>query len=58
MWKVCLHTFRNNRICQKLAYFLKNLPKDLPKTYHKNPASMEVDIHGGHTLRTNDVCKQ
>ena len=25
MWKVCLQTLRNNRICQKLAYFLKNL---------------------------------
>ena len=27
MWKVCLKTFRNNRICQKLAYFLRNLNK-------------------------------
>ena len=25
LWKVCLQTFRNNRICQKLPYFLKNL---------------------------------
>ena len=26
MWKVCLQTFRSNRIClKKLAYFLKNL---------------------------------
>ena len=25
MWKVCLQTFRNNRICWKLAYFLRNL---------------------------------
>ena len=25
MWKVCLQTFRNNRIYQKLAYFLRNL---------------------------------
>ena len=25
MWKVCLQTFRNNRICKKLAYFLGNL---------------------------------
>ena len=25
MWKVCLQAFRNNRICQKLAYFLRNL---------------------------------
>ena len=24
-WKVCLQTFRNNRICWKLAYFLRNL---------------------------------
>ena len=23
--KVCLQTFRNNRICEKLAYFLRNL---------------------------------
>ena len=23
--KVCLQTFRNNRICLKLAYFLRNL---------------------------------
>ena len=23
--KLCLQTFRNNRICQKLAYFLRNL---------------------------------
>ena len=25
MWKVCLQTFRINRICQKLIYFLRNL---------------------------------
>ena len=25
MWKVCLRTFRNNRICFKLAFFLRNL---------------------------------
>ena len=25
MWKVCLQTFRNNRIRKKLAYFLRNL---------------------------------
>ena len=25
MWKVCLQTFRNNRIRYKLAYFLRNL---------------------------------
>ena len=25
LWNVCLQTFRNNRICQKLAYFLRNL---------------------------------
>ena len=25
MWKVCLQTFRNNTVCQKLAYFLRNL---------------------------------
>ena len=25
MWKVCFQTFRNKRICQKLACFLKNL---------------------------------
>ena len=25
MWKVCLQTFRNKRICKKLAYFLRNL---------------------------------
>ena len=25
MWKVCLQTFRNNRICKKLAYFLRKL---------------------------------
>ena len=25
MWKVCLPTFRNNRICKKFAYFLRNL---------------------------------
>ena len=25
MWKVCLQTFRNNRICWKLAYSLRNL---------------------------------
>ena len=25
MWKFCLKTFRNNRICKKLAYFLRNL---------------------------------
>ena len=25
MWKVCLQKFRNNRICKKLAYFLRNL---------------------------------
>ena len=25
MWKVCLQTFRNNRICLKIAYFLRNL---------------------------------
>ena len=25
MWKVCLQTLRNNRICWKLAYFLRNL---------------------------------
>ena len=25
MQNVCLQTFGNNRICQKLAYFLKNL---------------------------------
>ena len=25
MWKVCLQTFRNNRICKKLAYYLRNL---------------------------------
>ena len=25
MWKVCLQTFRNNRTCWKLAYFLRNL---------------------------------
>ena len=24
MWKVCLQTFRNNRICWKLAYCLRN----------------------------------
>ena len=24
-WKFCLLTFRNNRICEKLAYFLRNL---------------------------------
>ena len=25
MWNVCVQTFRNNRICYKLAYSLKNL---------------------------------
>ena len=25
MSKVCLQTFRNNRVCSKLAYFLRNL---------------------------------
>ena len=25
MWKICLQTFRNNGICYKLAYFLRNL---------------------------------
>ena len=25
MWKVCLQTFRKNRICWKLAYFLRTL---------------------------------
>ena len=25
MWKFCLQTFRNNRICKKLAYVLRNL---------------------------------
>ena len=25
MWKVCLQTLRNNRICWKLAYFLRNI---------------------------------
>ena len=25
MWNVCVQTFRNNRICYKLAYFLRNL---------------------------------
>ena len=25
MGKVCSETFRNNRICEKLAYFLRNL---------------------------------
>ena len=25
MWKVCLQTFRNNKVCSKLAYFLRNL---------------------------------
>ena len=25
MQKVCLQTFRKNRICKKLAYFLRNL---------------------------------
>ena len=25
MWKVCLQTWRNNKICWKLAYFFKNL---------------------------------
>ena len=25
MWKACLQTFRNNRIRQKLSYFLRNL---------------------------------
>ena len=25
MWKVCLQTFRSNKICWKLAYFLRNL---------------------------------
>ena len=25
MWNVCLQTFRTNRICQKLGFFLRNL---------------------------------
>ena len=25
MWQVCLQTFRSNRTCYKLAYFLRNL---------------------------------
>ena len=25
MWKICLKTFKNNRIKQKFAYFLRNL---------------------------------
>ena len=29
MWKVCLQTFRNNRICQQLAYFLRSLQTSL-----------------------------
>ena len=29
MQNVCLQTFRNNRICQKLAYFFRNLQTSL-----------------------------
>ena len=30
MWKVCLQTFRNNRRCEKLAYFLRTLQTSGP----------------------------
>ena len=30
MWKVCLQTLRNNRICKKLPYFLRNLQTSRP----------------------------
>ena len=29
VWKVCLQTFRNNKICEKLAYFFKKLQTSL-----------------------------
>ena len=33
MWKVCLQTFRNNRICKKLAYFLRHLQTSRANNY-------------------------
>ena len=29
MWKICLKTFKNNRIRQKFAYFLRNLQTEV-----------------------------
>ena len=66
MWNACIQTFRNKIICQKLAYFLRNLltldvnasiiirlkiAKFLGHCFHTN-------INHGTIIRTGITCKE
>ena len=63
MWKVCLQTFRNNRIFLKLAYFLRNLQTSRANNlgtlrirnakFSRNCFCINTNISGGFQIFTS-----